>query len=146
MRTRLEVLYEDNHLIAVNKSAGDLVQGDQTGDVSLDLMVKDYIGKKYNKPGDVFLGVIHRIDRPVSGVVVFARTSKALTRMNELFRNKEIRKTYWCIVKEMPVPVLKRHGVLDRTGADPAGEGEGRSPLPVFRSHRCCALHPGSPR
>jgi 23S rRNA pseudouridine1911/1915/1917 synthase len=97
-----DILYEDNHLIAVNKAAGQLVQGDRTGDVSLDLQLKRYIKKKYNKPGEVFLGVVHRIDRPASGVVVFARTSKALTRMNNLFREKEVRKTYWSIVKEMP--------------------------------------------
>ncbi|MFC2111922.1 RluA family pseudouridine synthase [Bacteroidota bacterium] len=100
----MEILFEDNHLIAVNKKAGELVQGDKTGDVSLDILLKQYIKKKYNKPGDVFLGVVHRIDRPVSGVVVFARTSKALARMNDLFRDKEIHKTYWCIVKELPKP------------------------------------------
>jgi len=104
MKNNLEILYEDNHLIAVNKKTGQLVQGDKTGDISLDNQLKQYIGKKYNKPGDVFLGVVHRIDRPVSGVVIFARTSKALARMNKLFRDKEIKKTYWCIVKEMPRP------------------------------------------
>lgn len=102
MSTKPDILFEDNHLIAVNKVAGQLVQGDRTGDVSLDIHLKQYIRKKYNKPGDVFLGVVHRIDRPVSGVVLFARTSKALSRMNDLFREKEVRKTYWCIVKEMP--------------------------------------------
>ncbi len=104
MSRELDILFEDNHLIAVNKAVGQLVQGDKTGDVSLDLLIKQYIKKKYKKPGEVFLGVVHRIDRPVSGVIVFARTSKALTRMNELFRDKEVRKTYWCIVKEMPRP------------------------------------------
>ena len=104
MKNHLEILFEDNHLIAVNKKPGELVQGDKTGDVSLDTRIKQYIKKKYNKPGDVFLGVVHRIDRPVSGVVVFARTGKALARMNSLFRDKEVNKTYWCIVKEMPRP------------------------------------------
>lgn len=99
-----EILFEDNHLIAVNKHAGDPVQGDRTGDLSLDVMVKQYIKQKYKKPGEVFLGVIHRLDRPVTGVVLFARTSKSLARMNELFRSKQISKKYWCIVKEMPVP------------------------------------------
>jgi 23S rRNA pseudouridine1911/1915/1917 synthase len=98
----ITVLYEDNHLIAVKKLSGDIIQSDKTGDVTLTEQVKSYIKKKYNKPGDVFLGIIHRIDRPVSGVVVFARTSKALTRMNELFREKEIKKEYWAVVEEKP--------------------------------------------
>ena len=90
----LQVLFEDNHLIAVNKPAGMLVQGDQTNDKPLSDYVKAYIKARYNKPGDVFLGTIHRIDRPVSGLVIFARTSKALTRMNKLFQEREIKKTY----------------------------------------------------
>ncbi len=94
----LEILYEDNHLIAVNKSAGDLVQGDQTGDEPLVDKVKTYIKKKYNKSGAVFLGVIHRLDRPTSGVVLFARTSKALTRMNLQFKERKTHKIYWAIV------------------------------------------------
>ena len=98
----LQVLYEDNHLLIINKPAGVLVQGDITGDLPLVEMAKAYIGKKYEKPGDVFLGVVHRLDRPVSGVVVFARTSKALERMNALFRNKETQKTYWAIVTTRP--------------------------------------------
>lgn len=98
----ITVLYEDNHLIAVKKLSGDIIQSDKTGDITLTEQVKSYIKKKYNKPGDVFLGIIHRIDRPVSGVVVFARTSKALTRMNELFRDKEIKKEYWAVVEEKP--------------------------------------------
>lgn len=93
-----EVLYEDNHLIAVNKSPGDLVQGDRTGDRPLVEEVKEYIKKKYNKPGAVFLGVIHRLDRPTSGVVLFARTSKALIRMNQQFKERKTQKTYWAIV------------------------------------------------
>ena len=98
----LSVLYEDNHLLAVNKRPGDIVQGDKTGDKPLSEIVKDYIKEKYGKPGEVFLGVAHRIDRPVSGVVLFARTSKALERINELFREKQIRKTYWAVVKNKP--------------------------------------------
>jgi 23S rRNA pseudouridine1911/1915/1917 synthase len=97
-----EILYEDNHIIAVYKRSSDLAQGDSTGDVPLDAEIKKYIAEKYKKPGEVFLGVVHRLDRPVSGVILFARTSKALTRLNEMFRNKEIKKTYLAIVKERP--------------------------------------------
>ncbi len=93
------ILFEDNHLIAVNKQSGDLVQGDKTGDVILPDMIKEYIAVKYDKPGAVFLGVTHRLDRPTSGVVVFARTSKALPRMNKLFADHETRKTYWAVVE-----------------------------------------------
>lgn len=102
--TMLEILYEDNHIIAVNKKISDIVQQDKTGDPSLEEEVKAYIKKKYNKPGDVFLGVPHRIDRPVSGVVLFARTSKALTRLNKMFQehDEEIQKTYWAIVGTLP--------------------------------------------
>lgn len=98
----LEVLYEDNHIIAINKKPSQIVQVDKTGDISLEILVKRYIAEKYNKPGEAFLGVIHRIDRPVSGVVVFARTSKALTRLNEMVKSREIQKTYWAIVKNKP--------------------------------------------
>jgi len=97
-----EILYEDNHLIAVYKRSSDLVQGDKTGDISLDTEIKKYIAEKYNKPGDVFLGVVHRLDRPVSGLVLFARTSKALSRLNELFRTRQVRKIYLAIIKELP--------------------------------------------
>lgn len=100
--TPFEVLHEDNHLLAVNKAAGVLVQGDETGDVPLVDLCKKYIKEKYNKPGEVFLGVVHRLDRPVSGVVVLARTSKALERMNELFRDRQTKKIYWAIVKNKP--------------------------------------------
>ncbi len=96
------VLYEDNHIIAVNKTNSQIVQGDKTGDTPLVELVKNYIKEKYNKPGEVFLGVTHRLDRPVSGVVLFARTSKALTRLNNMFRDKEIKKTYRAIVKNKP--------------------------------------------
>lgn len=98
----MTVLYEDNHLIAVNKTCSEIVQGDKTGDEPLSETIKKYLKEKYNKPGDVFLGVTHRLDRPVSGVVLFAKTSKALTRMNEMFKNQEIKKTYWAVVKNKP--------------------------------------------
>lgn len=98
----LQVLHEDNHLIIVNKRPGDIVQGDKTGDLPLSEVVKEYIKIKYNKPGNVYLGVVHRLDRPTSGIVVFAKTSKALPRLNKLFREKDARKTYWAIVKNAP--------------------------------------------
>ncbi len=98
----IEVLYEDNHLLAVNKKPSDLSQGDATGDSSLDSEIKAYLSKKYNKPGEVFLGVVHRLDRPVGGVILYARTSKALRRLNEMFRTREIRKTYLAIVGDRP--------------------------------------------
>lgn len=97
-----EILYEDNHIIIVNKRSSDLVQGDGTGDESLDNIVRSYIKEKYKKPGDVFLGVVHRLDRPVSGCVVYARTSKALSRLSELFRTRDVKKTYWAIVTDRP--------------------------------------------
>jgi len=96
------ILYEDNHLLIVNKGVSDIVQEDKTGDESLEIQIKDYIKERDQKPGQVFLGVVHRIDRPVSGVVVFAKTSKALARMNEMFQTREIQKIYWAIVKEKP--------------------------------------------
>lgn len=98
----MDVVYEDNHLIIVNKRSGEIVQGDKTGDRPLAETVKDYIKVKYHKPGNVFLGVVHRLDRPVSGLVLFARTSKALTRLNDMFRTGEVHKTYWAIVKNTP--------------------------------------------
>lgn len=102
MSYQLDVLYEDNHIIVVNKKPSDIVQGDKTGDKPLSDIVKDYIKHKYNKPGDVFLGVVHRLDRPVSGVVLFARTSKALTRLNQLFKDRKVEKVYWAVVKNKP--------------------------------------------
>lgn len=98
----LQVLHEDNHLIVINKRPGDIVQGDKTGDTPLSEVVKQYIKKKHNKPGNVYLGVPHRLDRPTSGIVVFAKTSKALPRLNKLFAEKEAKKTYWAIVKKRP--------------------------------------------
>ncbi len=96
------VLYEDNHIIAVNKNSSEIVQGDKTGDKPLSEIIKAYIKEKYNKPGEVFLGVTHRLDRPVSGVVLFARTSKALARLNDMFRNQQVKKMYWAIVQNRP--------------------------------------------
>ena len=98
----MEVLYEDNHIIIVYKEAGEIVQGDKTGDEPLSEIVKQWIKEKYQKPGNVFLGVVHRLDRPVAGLVVFAKTSKALTRLNDMFRNGEVHKTYWAIVTRPP--------------------------------------------
>lgn len=102
-KDNLQVLFEDNHIIAINKRVGDIVQGDKTGDKSLADIVKEYLQYKYNKPGAAFLGVVHRLDRPTSGLIIFAKTSKALTRLNELFKNRETRKTYWAVVKNKPV-------------------------------------------
>ncbi len=101
-KENLQVLFEDNHLIIINKRVGDIVQGDKTGDKPLSDVVKEYIAKKYKKPGKVFLGVVHRLDRPTSGIVIFARTSKALERLNKMLREKTIKKTYWAIVKNQP--------------------------------------------
>ena len=98
----MEVVYEDNHIIIVSKQSGEIVQGDKTGDRPLSDIVKDYIKERYAKPGAVFLGVVHRLDRPVSGLVVFARTSKALTRLNKMFAEGEVHKTYWAIVQHRP--------------------------------------------
>jgi 23S rRNA pseudouridine1911/1915/1917 synthase len=98
-KNNLQVIYEDNHLIVVNKRAGDIVQGDKTGDKPLSDVVKSYIKEKYNKPGDVYLGVVHRLDRPTTGVVLFSKTSKALSRLNKMFANHETSKTYWAVVK-----------------------------------------------
>ena len=101
-KDNLKILHEDNHIIVINKRVGDIVQGDKTGDKPLSDVVKEYIKEKYNKPGDVFLGVVHRLDRPTTGIVVFAKTSKALTRLNETFKNRETQKTYWAVVKNYP--------------------------------------------
>ncbi|MDE5886741.1 MAG: RluA family pseudouridine synthase [Muribaculaceae bacterium] len=98
----MEIIYEDNHIIVVNKAPGEIVQGDKTGDTPLSEMVKEYLKRKYNKPGNVFCGVVHRIDRPVGGLVVFAKTSKALTRLNEMLRKGELHKTYWALVEGHP--------------------------------------------
>jgi len=101
-KDNLQILYDDNHIIIVNKRAGDIVQGDKTGDKPLSDVVKEYIAEKYNKPGNVYLGVVHRLDRPTTGLVIFAKTSKVLPRLNALFASKDISKTYWAIVKNKP--------------------------------------------
>jgi 23S rRNA pseudouridine1911/1915/1917 synthase len=111
----MQVVYEDNHIIIVSKRSGEIVQGDKTGDEPLSETVKQYIKEKYHKPGNVFLGVVHRLDRPVSGLVVFAKTSKALSRLNNMFRDGEVHKTYWAIVKNMPKDTFshnKKHKIL----------------------------------
>ncbi|MFV9482526.1 RluA family pseudouridine synthase [Christiangramia sp. ASW11-125] len=101
-KDNLQVLHEDNHIIIVNKRPGDIVQGDKTGDKPLSEVVKSYIKEKYNKPGNVYLGVVHRLDRPTSGIVLFSKTSKALPRLNKLFQDKDAKKNYWAVVKEKP--------------------------------------------
>ena len=98
----MTVVYEDNHIIIVNKTASEIVQGDKTGDTPLSETVKQYLKEKYSKPGNVFIGVTHRLDRPVSGLVVFAKTGKALSRLNGMFKNSEVKKTYWAVVKNLP--------------------------------------------
>lgn len=107
-KNNLQILFEDNHLIVINKRVGDIVQGDKTGDQPLSDIVKEYLKEKYQKPGAVFLGVIHRLDRPTTGIVVFAKTSKALTRMNDIFKNRESEKLYWAVVKGFPEPEQNR--------------------------------------
>jgi 23S rRNA pseudouridine1911/1915/1917 synthase len=101
-KNNLQIIHEDNHIIVINKRVGDIVQGDKTGDQPLSEILKEYLKEKYEKPGEVFLGVVHRLDRPTTGIVIFARTSKALTRLNELFSNRETQKTYWAVVKNKP--------------------------------------------
>ena len=101
-KDNLEVLFEDNHIVIVNKRSGDIVQGDKTRDKPLSDIVKEYIKEKYNKPGDVFLGVVHRLDRPTSGIIIFAKTSKALERLNKMLRDRVISKTYWAVIKNNP--------------------------------------------
>jgi len=138
--TELTVLYEDNHLLILNKEPGILVQGDHTGDTPLVEMGKKYIKKRYNKPGDVFLGTIHRIDRPVSGAVLFARTSKALERMNRMFQDKTVQKTYWAVVKNKPkkaegrlVHYLVKDSSKNKTTAFHQEKGGGKKSVLTYR-------------
>lgn len=125
-KDNLQILFEDNHLLIVNKRAGDIVQGDKTGDVPLSEVAKDYIAEKYNKPGAVYLGVVHRIDRPTTGIVVFSKTSKALSRLNKLFAERETQKTYWAVIKNQPpndkdtlIHYLKRNPKQNKSYAYP---------------------------
>lgn len=124
-----EVLYEDNHLLIVNKRSGDIVQGDKTGDKPLSELMKQYLKEKYNKPGNVFLGVAHRLDRPATGIVIFARTDKALSRLNAMFRDRTIHKTYWAVVKNCPTELegtlihhLKKNEKLNKSFVCAANE------------------------
>ena len=127
-RESLSVIYEDNHIIIVNKESGEIVQGDKTGDTPLSDIVKQYIKERYHKPGEVFLGVVHRLDRPVSGLVIFARTSKALTRLNRMFANGEVHKTYWAITTH-PQPLSVKEGSGHTRGQN-NGASELNTPLP----------------
>jgi len=122
------ILYEDNHLLIINKQPGEIVQGDKTGDEPMAEALKTYIKAKYHKPGEVFLGVVHRLDRPVSGAVIFARTSKALARMNELLKNREIRKVYWAIVGSSQFPVRSSQSIQRNEKPEPGtGDWEPRT-------------------
>lgn len=133
----MQVVYEDNHIIVVNKQSGEIVQGDKTGDTPLSDLVKQYIKEKYQKPGEVFLGVVHRLDRPVSGLVIFARTSKALTRLNKMFANGEVHKTYWAITS----PSNESEGVFSPTGSPATSSRTRRMPTTMRcrerRKHNC---------
>lgn len=138
--TDIQVLYEDNHLIVINKRPGDIVQGDKTGDRPLSEVVKEYISVKYHKPGAVFLGVVHRLDRPTSGIVVFARTSKALTRLNKLFSERETEKIYWAVVKNSPpktedrlVHYLRRNEKQNKSYAHDQEVGDSKQAILSYR-------------
>lgn len=138
-----EVLYEDNHIIVINKRPSDIVQGDKTGDVPLSEVVKHYIKEKYNKPGEVFIGVVHRLDRPVSGAVMFARTGKALARLNELIRERKVNKTYWAVTSGIPelqegrlVHYLKKNQKKNTSYAFP-DDGPGRLRAELAYKYRC---------
>ncbi len=137
----MEVIYEDNHIIVVRKEPGEIVQGDKTGDKPLSETVKDYIREKYSKPGNVFCGVVHRIDRPVAGLVVFARTSKALTRLNDMLRKGDIHKTYWALVEGRPEKEsdtlenwLKSDGRLNKTFISSENDPEAKKSTLRYRT------------
>ena len=141
----MTVVYEDNHIIIVNKTASEIVQGDKTGDTPLSETVKQYLKEKYSKPGNVFIGVAHRLDRPVSGLVVFAKTSKALSRLNEMFKNSEVKKTYWAVVKNLPreeegelVNYLVRNEKQNKSYARQGGAGQQESDF-ALPAHRAVA-------
>lgn len=143
-KDNLQVLYEDNHIIVVNKRPGDIVQGDKTGDKPLSEVVKSFLKEKYNKPGNVYLGVVHRLDRPTSGIVLFSKTSKALPRLNKLFQQKDAKKTYWAIVKNRPpqeqdrlVHYMKRNSKQNKSYAH-------IKEVPDSKSHFALPAHPGT--
>lgn len=140
----MEIVYEDNHLIIVNKMAGEIVQGDKTGDTPLSEEIKRYLKDKYNKPGNVFCGVVHRIDRPVSGLVIFARTSKALERLNRMLRDGEIHKTYWAIVEGHPEKnedkienFLKSDGRVNKTFISSERDPEAKKSILKYKTIAC---------
>lgn len=137
----MEIVYEDNHIIIVNKKAGEIVQGDKTGDIPLSELVKAYIKEKYAKPGNVFCGVVHRIDRPVSGLVIFARTSKALERLNKMLRDGEIHKTYWAMVEGRPELAeatlenyLKSDGRINKTFISKPEDSEAKKSILKYKT------------
>lgn len=137
----MEPIYEDNHLIIVNKKAGEIVQGDRTGDKPLSELVKEYIKKKYNKPGNVFCGVVHRIDRPVEGLVIFAKTSKALERLNKMLRDGEIHKTYWAMIEGKPTNkesilknYLKSDGKINKTFVSDKNDDDAKLSILNYRT------------
>lgn len=136
MFTPEDILYEDNHLLIVNKRCGDLVQPDPSGESALEDQIKAFVKRRDAKPGDVFLGVVHRIDRPVSGAVLFAKTSKALTRLNEMIREGRIRKVYWALTERTPDPESGelRHYILRDARTNARGPATGRSPAPRRRA------------
>lgn len=145
----IEVLHEDNHLIIVNKKSGDIVQGDKTGDKPLNEIVKEYIKIKYSKPGEVYLGTPHRLDRPTSGIVIFTKTSKSLARLNKMFHDKEVQKTYWAIVKNKPqktsdklVHYLKKNNIKNKSGVyNKETEGAKRAELDYKTIHSFTNYH-----
>jgi 23S rRNA pseudouridine1911/1915/1917 synthase len=140
-KNNLQVLFEDNHIIIVNKRAGDIVQGDKTGDQPLSDVVKDYIKDKYNKPGNVYLGVVHRLDRPTTGIVLFSKTSKALPRLNKLFAEKKAKKTYWALVKNAPLKLqdtlihwLKKNPKNNKTTAFSNDTGDSKKAILHYKT------------
>lgn len=140
-KNNLQVLFEDNHLIVVNKRAGDLVQGDKTGDAPLSEIVKEYLKEKHHKPGNVYLGVVHRLDRPTSGIVLFAKTSKVLPRLNKLFAEKKAQKTYWAVVKNDPptpegrlIHYMKRNPKQNKSYAHPKEVPESKKAILSYKT------------
>lgn len=146
-KDNLQVLYEDNHLVIINKRVGDLVQGDKTGDKPLNDVIKDYLAKKYDKKGRVFLGVVHRLDRPTTGLVIFAKTSKALERMNKMLREKKIQKSYWALVEGHPTPpesrlehYLRKNPKNNKSTAFPKASKDAKKAVLHYKTI-CCLDH-----